>query len=62
MPSETPTDLIRTAEAAELLGCHIATIRNWVRAGKVQGYQVGRLIKVSRAELLAYARPINSKE
>lgn len=61
MPSETPTDLIRTAEAAELLGCHVTTIRNWIRAGWVQGYKVGRLIKVSRSELLAYAKPISPK-
>ncbi|MGW3022460.1 helix-turn-helix domain-containing protein [Streptomyces sp. NPDC001221] len=62
MPSETPTDLIRTAEAAELLSVSIWTVRNWVKAGKVQGYQVGRLIKVSRAELLAYARPISPEK
>lgn len=59
MQDETPNDLISTTEAAKLLGLTSETIRKWVAAGKVQGYRVGRLIKVSRAAVLGAVEPIN---
>ncbi|MET9392431.1 helix-turn-helix domain-containing protein [Streptomyces sp. NPDC006624] len=59
MSDETPADLIRTREAARLLGLTPQTIRQWVADGKLNGYRVGRLIKVSRAEVLASAKPID---
>ncbi|MFD8519351.1 helix-turn-helix domain-containing protein [Streptomyces capillispiralis] len=59
MPDETPTDLIGTKEGAKLLGLTPQTIRQWVVDGKLHGYRVGRLIKVSRAEVLASAKPID---
>lgn len=59
MQEETPNDLISTTAAAKLLGLTSETIRQWVAAEKVQGYRVGRLIKVSRAEVLGTVKPIN---
>lgn len=58
--STTPTDLIGTTEAARLLGLTSQTIRQWVADGRLKGYRVGRLTKVSRAEVVASARPIGS--
>lgn len=58
MTDQTPDDLIRTAEAAKLLGITPQTIRAWVSAGRLTGYRVGRLTKVSKAEVLASARRI----
>ena len=59
MPDETPADLIGTAAAARLLGLTPQTIRQWVSDGKLSGYKVGRLIKVSEAEVRAAAKPID---
>lgn len=61
MPDETPTDLIGTKAAAKLLGLTPQTIRAWVADGKITGYRVGRLIKVSEAEVRAAAQPITPK-
>lgn len=59
MQDETPNDLISTTAAGKLLSLTPETIRQWVASGKVQGYRVGRLIKVSRAEVLGTVKPIN---
>lgn len=59
MQDETPNDLISTTEAGKLLSLTPETIRQWVATGKVQGYRVGRLIKVSRAAVLSAVKPIN---
>ena len=59
MQVETPNDLISTTAAGKLLSLTPETIRQWVASGKVKGYRVGRLIKVSRAEVLGTVKPIN---
>lgn len=59
MQVETPNDLISTTAAGKLLSLTPETIRQWVTSGKVQGYRVGRLIKVSRAAVLGTVKPIN---
>lgn len=59
MSDEKPRDLIGTTAAGELLGLTSETIRKWVAAGKVRGFRVGRLIKVSETEVLAAAQPID---
>jgi excisionase family DNA binding protein len=59
MQDETPNDLISTTKAAKLLGLTSETVRQWVASGKIHGYRVGRLIKVSQAEVLGSVKPIN---
>ncbi|WP_369803768.1 helix-turn-helix domain-containing protein [Corynebacterium sp. CNJ-954] len=39
------------AEAATYVGCHPQTIRRWLKAGRIQRYQVGGLIRVDQNDL-----------
>lgn len=54
------TNLISLRHAAELAGgVHPGTIRRWVEAGLLEGFQVGpRLIKVDRNQVLAMVKPL----
>lgn len=46
-------DIVSLEQAADRLGVHIATLRKWVREGKVPAYRVGgRFVRVSWPELL----------
>lgn len=47
-------------EAAEILGVHERTIRNYVKTGKIKAGQVGRQWRISKADLLEYMAPKNS--
>ncbi len=53
-------NLISLRSAAELAGgVHPGTVRRWVEAGLLDGFQVGpRLIKVDRSQVLALVRPL----
>ncbi|MEV0765176.1 helix-turn-helix domain-containing protein [Nocardia sp. NPDC050435] len=61
-PSTERTNLISLRHAAELAGgVHPGTVRRWVEAGLLEGFQVGpRLIKVDRNEVLALVRPLGT--
>lgn len=61
MPDQIPDDLISTKVAATLLGVSPWTVRRMVDAGSLHGYRVGRLVRVSRSEVLASAQPIEPK-
>lgn len=41
-------------EAAKLLGMHVQTMRKAIRDGKIKAATVGRVKKISRAELERY--------
>lgn len=58
--ASTTRALISLREAAELAGgVHPRTIRRWVEAELLEGFQVGpRLIKVNRDQVLALVRPL----
>lgn len=51
-------DWITTADAAQLSGYHLVTLRNLLVAGKVKGQKWGREWQVSRASLTAYMRRV----
>lgn len=61
MSDQMPDDLISTKVAGTLLGVSPWTIRRMVDAGRLQGYRVGRLVRVSRSEVLASAQRIEPK-
>ena len=45
--------LITCEEAAQRLGIHVATIRGWIRGGKIPAYRLGqRFTRLSWAELM----------
>jgi excisionase family DNA binding protein len=52
--SDTPEDLITQVEAAELRGCSLQTVNNWVRRGHLIGYERFGKVLVSRAAVLDY--------
>ncbi|MFE3222906.1 helix-turn-helix domain-containing protein [Nocardia sp. NPDC059228] len=52
-------NLISLKTAAELVEVDSKTIRNWIKAGVLQGFRVNdRLWRVNRDEVLALARPV----
>ena len=45
--------LITIDEAAERIGVHPNTIRNWLKAGNLKGYRIGpRVIRIDETELM----------
>ena len=49
-------DLLTTTEAGNVLGVSGQTIKNWVRQGQLQGYQVGSRIMVPKETVAEYVR------
>ncbi|MFD0362743.1 helix-turn-helix domain-containing protein [Nocardia sp. GCM10030253] len=57
-PVEAPKDLINLRTAAALVAVDVKTIKNWIKAGDLQGFLVnGRMWRVQRDELLGLVRP-----
>jgi excisionase family DNA binding protein len=46
--------VIILSEAANLLRCHVETLRRAIRAGKLKAARVGREYKISRVDLVKY--------
>lgn len=45
--------LITIDEAAQRIGVHPNTIRNWLKAGNLKGYRIGpRFIRIDETELM----------
>jgi len=51
---EEPTDYLSIAEAAMLAKVHPATVRAWIREGRLQGCRAGRYHRIKRADLHAF--------
>lgn len=49
--TEQPDDYLSPAHAATTFDVKPATIRRWVKSGKLTRYGQGRVLRVSRAEL-----------
>lgn len=45
-----PDDLDTPANVAKMLGVSAASIRRWVKTGKLIGYKLGGQLRVSRAD------------
>ncbi len=43
--------LFRLSQAAHELGLHPITVRRWIKAGRIQVIQVGREVRIPRAEI-----------
>jgi len=50
-PAASPSDFIGTAEAAEELGVSQATLRRWVKDGRVEARKVGKQWRIRRSAL-----------
>jgi excisionase family DNA binding protein len=54
---------VSTAEAAKLLGVHIATIRRWIDSGELPAHRVGeRRILIKRADLAKLITPARAQQ
>lgn len=49
-----PNDPIPISRAAEIIGCHVETLRRAVRRGELKAARIGREYKVSKVDLQAY--------
>ncbi len=58
MPDEQAPLTLSIPTAAALVGMHPHTLRKAIREGKVKAAMVGRVMKISRAELAKYWREI----
>ena len=48
--------LLSLKEAAELLGIHYTTMRQYVRRGKFPVVRIGRLLKIEASDLESYIK------
>jgi excisionase family DNA binding protein len=51
------SDLLSIGEAAELAGVNAATVREWIRIGKLKRLGTDRIWRVLRSDLLAFLEP-----
>ena len=62
MSNNTIERLYSLAEAAQFLGVHVNTARNWVKDGRLKAVQPGRDYKVSGEEIVRLGGIIPSGE
>lgn len=61
--SDNPSRLINLKTAASLIDVDVKTIKNWIKAGHLQGFLVnGRMWRVQRDELLSLIRPVSNAD
>src|SRR2546425_5150323 len=53
--------LFRLSQAAHELGLHPITVRRWIKAGRIQAVQVGREVRIPRAEIEKMVGPLNGR-
>ena len=49
-------------QAAELVGVTPRTVQNWIKNGKIRGYQVVGRIRVKRSDVDALYQPMEEKQ
>lgn len=55
--SEVDNEWLTPKQAAELVGVTVRTVQNWIKDGKVRGYQVVGRIRVKRSDVDALYQP-----
>lgn len=55
--SELDNEWLTPKQAAELVGVTVRTVQNWIKDGKVRGYQVVGRIRVKRSDVDALYQP-----
>src|SRR5216683_3093119 len=53
--------LLRIGAAAHELGLHPITVRRWIKAGRIQVVQMGREVRVPRAEIERMVGKLNGR-
>ena len=60
--SELDNEWLTPKQAAELVGVTVRTVQNWIKDGKVRGYQVVGRIRVKRSDVDALYQPKGEKQ
>jgi excisionase family DNA binding protein len=55
------TTYLNVYEAAEYVGLHYQTIRQWIRKGRLPALKLGREFRVTKADLDAMYQPVHVK-
>lgn len=55
--SKVDNEWLTPKQAAELVGVTVRTVQNWIKDGKVRGYQVVGRIRVKRSDVDALYQP-----
>lgn len=59
--SEVNDEWLTLKQAAELVGVTPRTVQNWIKNGKIKGYQVVGRIRVKRSDVDALYQPKEEK-
>lgn len=49
-------------EVAETVGVHSNTVRNWIDSGDLKAYKLGKVIRIRKEDLEAFAKEIDGRE
>ena len=60
--SEVDNEWLTLKQAAELVGVTPRTVQNWIKNGKIRGYQVVGRIRVKRSDVDALYQPKEKKQ
>ena len=60
--SEVDNEWLTPQQAAELVGVTRRTVLNWIKNGKIKGYQVVGRIRVKRSDVDALYQPKEEKQ
>lgn len=60
--SEVDNEWLTLKQAAELVGVTPRTVQNWIKNGKIKGYQVVGRIRVKRSDVDALYQPMEEKQ
>ena len=60
--SEVDYEWLTLKQAAELVGVTPRTVQNWIKNGKIKGYQVVGRIRVKRSDVDALDQPKEEKQ
>lgn len=60
--SEVDNEWLTPKQAAELVGVTARTVQNWIKDGKVRGYQIVGRIRVKRSDVDALYQPKEEKQ
>lgn len=60
--SEVDNDWLTLKQAAEFVGVTPRTVQNWIKNGKIKGYQVVGRIRVKRSDVDALYQPKEEKQ
>ena len=56
-PPEPAQNLLSLRNASKLVGIRVSTLKQWLRSGALTRYGEGRIVRISKAELLAHLAP-----